>query len=223
MPHETNVAAVDGVGRRAGECRSGAQPFVLSAAQAQRQLLWRTAFLRIARAISAGNQVIQLLGPEHRARWAEHVADLAAALIDDIGNPANAVHAAIAAIVARAGAIAAIRIFVGKRLQGDAELPQVVFALRVAGCFAGQRERWQQQGDENADDRNDHQQLDQRETSLLHESDSRIETKRCEPATRLRTNDAYRIRRDAGRRSCVHGMQRSGRNIVRPSTNDHSR
>ena len=49
-------------------------------------------------------------------------------------------------------------------VQGDAELLQVVDALRAAGRLARRLHGRQQQGDQDGDDRDHHQQLDQRET-----------------------------------------------------------
>ena len=43
------------------------------------------------------------------------------------------------------------------------DLLQVVGAVQAAGGFAGRLHRRQQQPDQNADDRDDHEQFDQRE------------------------------------------------------------
>jgi hypothetical protein len=58
----------------------------------------------------------------------------------------------------------------GKRPQGahmvlerQPHLLQVVRALRTAGRFAGRLDGWQQQGDEDADNRDDDQEFDERE------------------------------------------------------------
>jgi hypothetical protein len=50
-------------------------------------------------------------------------------------------------------------------VHGNAELLQVVAALRPAGRFAGGLDGGKQQGDEDRDNRDYHQQLNQRKTS----------------------------------------------------------
>jgi len=50
-------------------------------------------------------------------------------------------------------------------VQGQAELLQVVDALGATGRLAGRLHGRQEQGDQHADDGDDHQQLDQRETA----------------------------------------------------------
>src|SRR5439155_27385786 len=54
---------------------------------------------------------------------------------------------------------------------GDADLLEVVGALRPAGGLAGRLDRWQQQGNEDRDDGDHHEKLDQRkpETARAHE------------------------------------------------------
>jgi hypothetical protein len=48
---------------------------------------------------------------------------------------------------------------------GQADLPQVVGALHSPGSFAGRLHRGEQQGDQHADDRNDHQQFHERKAA----------------------------------------------------------
>jgi hypothetical protein len=50
-------------------------------------------------------------------------------------------------------------------VQRDADLLQVVFTRRPAGCFPGLLHRRQQLGDQDGDNRDHHQQLNQRETT----------------------------------------------------------
>ena len=50
-------------------------------------------------------------------------------------------------------------------VQGDAELLQVVDALGATGGLAGRLDGGQEQGDQDGDDRDHHQQLDQREAA----------------------------------------------------------
>ena len=52
-------------------------------------------------------------------------------------------------------------------LRGESELLEVVRALRAAGGLAGGLDGGQQQRDQDADDRDDHQQLDQGEAAAL--------------------------------------------------------
>ena len=52
-------------------------------------------------------------------------------------------------------------------VQRQADLLQVVDALGAAGGLAGRLHGGQQQADQDPDDRDDHQQLDQRESALL--------------------------------------------------------
>jgi hypothetical protein len=53
----------------------------------------------------------------------------------------------------------------------QANLFHVVAALRATSGFAGSLNRWQQQRHENAYDRNNHQQLDQRKAAPTHGCD----------------------------------------------------
>ena len=54
-------------------------------------------------------------------------------------------------------------------VQGQADLLEVVDALGTPGGFAGRLDGGQQQGDQDADDADDHEQFDQSEgTSLFH-------------------------------------------------------
>jgi hypothetical protein len=46
-------------------------------------------------------------------------------------------------------------------VQRESNLLQIVFALRTPGRFPRLLNRWQQQGDQHADDGNHHQKLDQ--------------------------------------------------------------
>src|SRR5262249_39351234 len=59
-------------------------------------------------------------------------------------------------------------------VEGETDLPHVVGALDAASGVADLLDRWKQQSDEDADDRNDHQQLDEREARpkpcTFHES-----------------------------------------------------
>ena len=50
---------------------------------------------------------------------------------------------------------------------GQAELPKIVRALRPPGRFAGRLNGRQQQRDQDADDRDHHQQLDERKAASL--------------------------------------------------------
>ena len=61
--------------------------------------------------------------------------------------------------VAMAGRKLLVRVVV--HVQPQAQLLEVVAALGPAGGFTGSLHRRQKQGDENADDRDDHQELDQ--------------------------------------------------------------
>jgi hypothetical protein len=103
-----------------------------------------------------------------RVGRAEHFAWLAGPLVDDVGHPAPGVHAAVAEVIARSGAVPALRVFVGERVHRDAELAVVILALGVAGRFAGDGQCRQQQRYQDADDRDDHQQFDQGKTTFLH-------------------------------------------------------
>ncbi len=51
-----------------------------------------------------------------------------------------------------------------ERVQGQTDLLEIILALRLTGRFTGLLHCGQQQGDQDCDDRNDHQQFDQRET-----------------------------------------------------------
>jgi hypothetical protein len=51
-------------------------------------------------------------------------------------------------------------------IDGNDDLRQVIAALAAAGGLAGELDRREQESDQHADDGHDHQQLDQRETSV---------------------------------------------------------
>src|SRR5262249_43666768 len=57
-----------------------------------------------------------------------------------------------------------MRIVMG--LPGQADLLQVVHALRAAGCFTRSLHGWQQQRDEDANDRNHDEQFDQCKSAM---------------------------------------------------------
>ena len=57
-------------------------------------------------------------------------------------------------------------------VQGEADLLEVVDALGTPGRLARRLHGGQQQGDQHGDDRDDHQQFDQREASTFHGSGS---------------------------------------------------
>jgi hypothetical protein len=71
----------------------------------------------------------------------------------------------------------------------DSILLEVVRTAAAAGSFAGGLHSWQQQGDKDADDRNDHQQFDKRKSSsqrngeLLHRmtpiKERRLDRRHC--------------------------------------------
>jgi hypothetical protein len=50
---------------------------------------------------------------------------------------------------------------------GETQLFEVVFALSAAGGFAGLLNGWEEQSDEDRDDRDHHEQFDERETTPI--------------------------------------------------------
>jgi hypothetical protein len=52
-------------------------------------------------------------------------------------------------------------------LQGQSQLSEVVLAVATSRCFASRLDCWKKQGNQNAHDRDHHQQLDQREATSL--------------------------------------------------------
>ncbi len=78
---------------------------------------------------------------------------------EGVGNRAGEVRRLAAG---REGAVGTLVV-----VQGQADLLQVVDALRAAGRLRGRLDGGEQQGDQDGDDRDHHQQLDQGETGLL--------------------------------------------------------
>src|SRR5262249_48769206 len=94
----------------------------------------------------------------------------------------------------------AVRVFV--IVQGQAELPHVVGTTHTIGGLADLLHRRQEQGDEHADDGDDHQQLDQREAATASEEDGmhdlssterqkmRSEDRQTDPRTRFNADQS---------------------------------
>jgi hypothetical protein len=57
-----------------------------------------------------------------------------------------------------------LRVIVAVHVQREQQLAFTVFAARAPGLFFGSGERRQQHGGQNRDDRDDHQEFDQRES-----------------------------------------------------------
>ena len=73
-------------------------------------------------------------------------------------------------------------------VQRQAELLEIVLALRPAGRLAGLLHGWQQQGHQDANDRNDHQQLNEGEAATPWPTKTRSKTHVCDRHGRDRVN-----------------------------------